>query len=207
MFQCLSGLLMAAFHKIRTEERKKPNIIPWPAGFAAGKNQTCMRQERTIWSRKSTLFGRVQVHPRTPSQTFRGTPSFDQKSSHLGNGSIAQEVHQMAKGGRNATTDLGCVISTTTFLQHPTLPIFWRMSQLDCTHYKWCHYCGPSHKSNGSRAVTVLDRDRSNSPERRTRTEVFFIFRTLVLKFGKNPENLALFTLKTYLNLHLSVIW
>ena len=88
------------------------------------KNQTCMRQERTIWSRKSTLFGRVQVHPRTPSQTFRGTPSFDKKSSHLGNGGIAQEVHQMAKGGRNATTDLGCVITTTTFLQHPTLPIF-----------------------------------------------------------------------------------
>ena len=41
------------------------------------------------------------------------------------------------------------------------------------------------------RAVTVLDRDRSNSPERRTRTEVFFLFRTLVLKLGKNTENLA----------------
>ena len=34
-----------------------------------------------------------------------------------------------------------------------------------------------------ARAVTVLDRDQSNSPERRTRTEVFFILRTLVLKF------------------------
>ena len=88
------------------------------------KTRPVCRQERTIWSRKSPLFGRVQVHPRTPSQTFRGTPSFDKKSSHLGNGGIAQEVHQMAKGGRNATTDLGCVISTTTFLQHPTLPIF-----------------------------------------------------------------------------------
>ena len=87
------------------------------------KTRPVSRQERTIWSRKSTLFGRVQVHPRTPSQTFRGTPSLD-KSSHLGNGGIAQEVHQMAKGGRNATTDLGCVITTTTFLQHPTLPIF-----------------------------------------------------------------------------------
>ena len=78
------------------------------------------RQERTIWSRKSPLFGRVQLHPRTPSQTFRGT----QKSSHLGSGGIAQEGHQMAKGGRIATTDSGCVITTTTFLQHPTLPIF-----------------------------------------------------------------------------------
>ena len=84
------------------------------------KTRPVCRQERTIWSRKSPFFGRVQLHPRTPSQTFRGT----QKSSHLGNGGIAQEVHQMAKGGRIATTDSGCVITTTTFLQHPTLPIF-----------------------------------------------------------------------------------
>ena len=34
--------------------------------------------------------------PRTPSQTLRGTPSLDKKSSHLGNGGIAQEVDQMA---------------------------------------------------------------------------------------------------------------
>ena len=47
-----------------------------------------------------------------------------------------------------------------------------RASEMDCSAVK-------------TRAFTVLDRDRSNSPERRTRTEVFFIFRTLVLKFRK----------------------
>ena len=37
MFQCFSGLYSALFDK---SWRKKPNIIHWPAGFAAGKNKT-----------------------------------------------------------------------------------------------------------------------------------------------------------------------
>ena len=51
-----------------------------------------------------------------------------------------------------------------------------------------------------ARAVTVLDRDQSNSPERRTRTEVFFILRALVLKFrhfgifhSQNPSKFAFY--------------
>ena len=52
--------------------------------------------------------------PCTPPRHHpRSTPSFVERSSHLGNGGIVQEVRQMAKGTRNVTTDIGWVIITT----------------------------------------------------------------------------------------------
>ena len=73
---------------------------------------------------------------------------------------------------------------------NPNSPSHLAQFKIHMCHFRWLP----------GRAVTVLDRDRSNSPERRTRTEVFFIFRTLVLKFRKfgishsqNPSKFAFY--------------